>query len=42
MGSFKVVITDFGDPDHSLEAGVFHGSGLDIDLVRMQTRGPKN
>lgn len=37
----KVVITDFGDPDHSLEAGVLHGSGLAIDLVRMQTRDPE-
>jgi D-3-phosphoglycerate dehydrogenase len=41
MSPFKVVITDFGDPDHSLEAGVLHGSGLAIDLVRMQTRVPE-
>ena len=41
MSPFKVVITDFGDPDHSLEAGVLNGSGLDIDLVRMQTRVPE-
>lgn len=40
MQSFKVVITDFGDPDHSLEAGVLHGSGLEISLVRLQTREP--
>lgn len=40
MTPFKVVLTDFGDPDHSLEAGVLHGSGLDIDLVRLQTREP--
>ena len=40
MSSFKVVLTDFGDPDHSLEAGVLHGSGLDINLVRLQTREP--
>ena len=40
MSSFKVVLTDFGDPDHSLEAGVLHGSGLDINLVRLQTRDP--
>lgn len=38
--AFKVVITDFGDPDHSLEAGVLAASGLDINLVRMQTRLP--
>ena len=41
MSPFKVVITDFGDPDHSPEAGVLNGSGLDIDLVRMQTRVPE-
>ena len=41
MSPFKVVITDFGDPDHSLEAGVLRDSGLDIDLVRMQTRDPE-
>lgn len=41
MPPFKVVITDFGDPDHSLEAGVLHDSGLDIDLVRLQTRVPE-
>lgn len=40
MSPFKVVITDFGDPDHSLEAGVLHGSGLDISLVRLQTKDP--
>jgi D-3-phosphoglycerate dehydrogenase len=41
MSPFKVVITDFGDPDHSLEAGVLNGSGLDINLVRLQTRVPE-
>ncbi len=41
MSPFKVVITDFGDPDHSLEAGVLAASGLEIDLVRMQTRDPE-
>jgi D-3-phosphoglycerate dehydrogenase len=41
MPSFKVVITDFGDPDHSLEAGVLRDSGLDINLVRLQTRDPE-
>ncbi|MCO6453259.1 MAG: C-terminal binding protein [Caldilineales bacterium] len=41
MSPFKVVITDFGDPDHSLEAGVLDTSGLDIDLVRLQTRDPE-
>jgi D-3-phosphoglycerate dehydrogenase / 2-oxoglutarate reductase len=41
MSPFKVVLTDFGDPDHSLEAGVLHGSGLDINFVRLQTRAPE-
>jgi len=41
MPSFKVVLTDFGDPDHSLEAGVLHASGLDINLVRLQIRDPE-
>ena len=41
MTPFKVVITDFGDPDHSLEAGVLHGSGLDINIVRLQTADPE-
>jgi D-3-phosphoglycerate dehydrogenase len=41
MSPFKVVITDFGDPDHSLEAGVLNASGLDINLVRLQTRIPE-
>ena len=41
MAQYKVVITDFGDSDHSLEAGVLHDSGLDIDLVRLQTSDPE-
>lgn len=40
MATFKVVLTDFGDPDHSLEAGVLQESGLSIDLVRLQTKAP--
>ncbi len=41
MSPSKVVLTDFGDPDHSLEANVLHGSGLDINLVRLQTNIPE-
>jgi D-3-phosphoglycerate dehydrogenase / 2-oxoglutarate reductase len=41
MSPFKVVITDFGDPDHGIEAGVLYGSGLDINLVRLQTKDPE-
>ncbi len=38
MSQFKVVITDFGDPDYSLEAEEIKASGLDIELVRLQAR----
>jgi len=41
MSPFKVVITDFGDPDHGIEADVLRSSGLDINLVRMQTKDPE-
>jgi D-3-phosphoglycerate dehydrogenase len=35
MPQFKVVITDFSDPDHSLEVEEFQASGLDLELVRL-------
>jgi D-3-phosphoglycerate dehydrogenase / 2-oxoglutarate reductase len=41
MTQFKVVITDFGDPDYTLEADVFRASGLDLDLVRIQASKPE-
>jgi len=41
MPSFKVVLTDFSDPDTSPEATVLLGSGLDIDFVRLQTKEPE-
>ena len=41
MPPFKVVLTDFGDPDHSLEAGILYASGLDINLVRLQIMAPE-
>ncbi len=41
MAQFKVVLTDFGDPDHSLESEVFKASGLDVDFVRLQARTPE-
>ncbi|MCX6029277.1 MAG: C-terminal binding protein [Chloroflexi bacterium] len=41
MSPFKVVITDFGDADNDLEAAVLHGSGLDINIVRLQTKVPE-
>lgn len=41
MSPFKVVITDFGDVEHDIEAKVLHGSGLDIEIVRLNTRVPE-
>jgi D-3-phosphoglycerate dehydrogenase len=41
LASFKVVITDFGDPDHQLEADTLQASGLDITLLRLDARTPE-
>jgi D-3-phosphoglycerate dehydrogenase len=41
VAAFKVVITDFGDPDYQLEADTLAASGLDIELVRLNTRKPE-
>jgi len=41
MAPYKVVITDFGQPDNVLEAEEFQASGLDIELVRLQARTPE-
>jgi D-3-phosphoglycerate dehydrogenase len=41
MSPFKVVITDFGEADNTIEADVLHSSGLDINLVRLNTRVPE-
>ena len=38
MSSFKIVITDFGDPSHELEEAELRASGLDYELVRLNTR----
>lgn len=40
MGSVRVVITDFGDPDNEPEAEVFAASGLDVELIRGNARSP--
>ena len=40
MAQFKAVITDFGEPDYTLEAEVVESSGLDIELVRLNARYP--
>jgi len=41
VSQFKVVITDFGEPDYALEAEVLKASSLDIELVRIQARTPE-
>jgi D-3-phosphoglycerate dehydrogenase len=41
MSQFKVVITDFGDPDYTLEAEEIKASGLDIELIRLQASTPE-
>ena len=41
MPQFKVVITDFGEPDTTLEAEVIQSSDLDIELVRLNARTPE-
>jgi D-3-phosphoglycerate dehydrogenase len=38
MPPFKIVITDFGDPSHELEEAELRASGLDYQLVRLNTR----
>jgi len=41
MSRFKVVLTDFTEPDSHLEEEEFRASGLDIQLVRLDTRSPE-
>ena len=41
MAQYKVVITDFGEPDYTLEAEVIAASGLDIELVRLNAKAPE-
>ncbi|MEP7357142.1 MAG: C-terminal binding protein [Anaerolineales bacterium] len=40
MPPFKIVITDFGDPQNELEQAELQASGLDYELVRLNTREP--
>lgn len=40
MAQFKVVITDFGEPDNDLEAAEFCASGLDVELIRLNVLVP--
>jgi D-3-phosphoglycerate dehydrogenase len=41
MSQFKIVITDFTEPDNQLEEEELQASGLDIQLVRLNTRSPE-
>ena len=41
MSQFKVVITDFTEPDNQFEEEELRASGLDIELVRLNTRSPE-
>jgi D-3-phosphoglycerate dehydrogenase len=38
MSRFKIVITDFGDPDNELEEAELRASDLDYELVRLNAR----
>ena len=38
MSPFKVVITDFGEPENELETNELRASGLDFELVRLNAR----
>jgi D-3-phosphoglycerate dehydrogenase len=38
MARFKIVITDFGEPDNELEEAELRASGLDYELVRLNAR----
>lgn len=38
MAQFKIVITDFGDPQHEIEEAELRASGLDYELVRLNAR----
>ncbi|MDQ2998187.1 MAG: C-terminal binding protein [Chloroflexota bacterium] len=38
MPPYTIILTDFGEPDWDLEAQVLRESGLDINLVRLETK----
>src|SRR5262245_56323951 len=38
MAPFKIVITDFGEPENDLEMDELRASGLSFDLVRLNAR----
>lgn len=41
MSKFNLVLTDFTEPDTGIEEEEFRASGLDIRLVRLDTRSPE-
>jgi len=41
MPQYTIMLTDFGEPDWDLETQVLRESGLDINLVRLDTRLPE-
>jgi len=41
MPPYNIILTDFGEPDWDLESQVLRESGLEINLVRLQTRAPE-
>ena len=41
MPPYTIILTDFGEPDWDLKSQVLHESGLDINLVRLETRAPE-
>jgi D-3-phosphoglycerate dehydrogenase / 2-oxoglutarate reductase len=41
MPPYTVILTDFGEPDWDLESEVLQASGLDLNLVRLQTKAPE-
>jgi D-3-phosphoglycerate dehydrogenase len=41
MRPYTVILTDFGEPDWDLETQVLQASGLDINLIRLDTKLPE-
>src|SRR6266508_4279278 len=41
MSLYTIILTDFGEPDWDLELQVLHASGLDLNLIRLQTKAPE-
>jgi D-3-phosphoglycerate dehydrogenase len=41
MPPYIVVVTDFGEPDWDLESQVLQASGLDLNLIRLETKAPE-